>query len=228
VGADGEIVTLELPLPYLYRPADPAVPTPWLLVLMHGIGSNEQDLFGLAPEVPPPFHVLSLRAPNTIGPGSYAWFTFGVRPDGVRLIDEVQEAASREVAARAVEAAGQQLAVPPGRVVVGGFSQGGIMALTLLLTQPRLLRAGLVMHSRLLAEVLPMVAPAAELRGRSLWVSHGTGDQVIPLANAHDIRDRVEQWPIDLAYAEFPGAHEIRPAELAAAMDWLMDLTRAP
>src|SRR6478735_1735119 len=137
-------VTLELPLPYLYRRADPAVPTPWLLVLMHGIGSNEQDLFGLAPEVPPPFHVLSLRAPNTIGPGSYAWFTFGVRPDGVRLIDEVQEAASREVAARAVEAAGQQLAVPPGRVVVGGFSQGGIMALTLLLTQPRLLRAGLV------------------------------------------------------------------------------------
>src|SRR6478735_3443276 len=77
-------VTLELPLNHLYRPAEPtavdaAAGSPWLLVLMHGIGSNEQDLFSLGPHVPPPFHVLSLRAPNSLGPGSFAWFTFGVR-----------------------------------------------------------------------------------------------------------------------------------------------------
>src|SRR6478735_760699 len=124
-------VTLELPLPYLYRTADPAVSSPWLLVLMHGIGSNEQDLFGLAPSVPPQFHVLSLRAPNVLGPPSYAWFMFGVRPGG-------------------------------DRVVVGGCSQGGIMALTLLLTRPQLLQAALVMHSRRLPEVLPMVASPGE------------------------------------------------------------------
>src|SRR6478735_1884349 len=219
-------VTLELPLPYLYRRADPAVPTPWLLVLMHGIGSNEQDLFGLAPSVPPQFHVLSLRAPNVLGPASYAWFMFGVRPGGERAIDEVQEAASRELAELAVEAAGRQLAVPADRVVVGGFSQGGIMSLTLLLTRPQLLQAALVMHSRLLPEVLPMVASPGELRGRRLWVSHGTADTVIPLANARDIRERVAPWPIELSYAEFPGGHEIRPAELSAAVDWLRGLTQ--
>jgi phospholipase/carboxylesterase len=110
--------------------------------------------------------------------------------------------------------------------VVGGFSQGGIMSLSLLLTRPDLLHAAMVMHSRLLTEVLPMAAPPAELAGRRLWVSHGTGDQVIPLANAHDIRDRVTQWPLDLSYAEFPGGHEIRAAELSAAMAWLLGLTR--
>ncbi len=224
-------MTLELPLNHLYRPAEPtavdaAAGSPWLLVLMHGIGSNEQDLFSLGPHVPPPFHVLSLRAPNTLGPGSYAWFTFGVRPDGERVIDEVQEAASREVAARSIEAAGQQLAVPPDRVVVGGFSQGGIMALTLLLTRPHLMQAAMVMHGRLLREVLPLVAAPAELRGRRLWVSHGAGDAVIPVANAHDIRDRVAHWPVDLSYAEFPGGHEIRPAELSGAMAWLRGLTQ--
>ena len=219
-------VTLELPLPYLYRRADPAVSSPWLLVLMHGIGSNEQDLFGLAPSVPPRFHVLSLRAPNILGPASYAWFMFGVRPDGERAIDEIQEAASRELAAQAVEAAGRQLAVPADRVVVGGFSQGGIMALSLLLTQPQLLRAALVMHSRLLPEVLPLVASPGELRGRQLWVSHGTVDAVIDVASARDIRERVAEWPIQLSYAEFPGGHEIRPAELSAAVDWLRGLTQ--
>ena len=218
--------TAALSLTHLMQPPRRPSERPPLLLLLHGYGSNEQDLFSLAPSVPPQFHVLSLRAPNILGPASYAWFMFGVRPDGERAIDEVQEAASRELAAQAVEAAGRQLAVPAERVVVGGFSQGGIMALTLLLTQPQLLHAALVMHSRLLPEVRPLVASPEELRGQRLWVSHGTADAVIPLASARDIRERVAKWPIELSYAEFPGGHEIRPAELSAAMDWLRDLTQ--
>ncbi len=116
--------------------------------------------------------------------------------------------------------------MPADRLVVGGFSQGGIMSLSLLLTQPQLLQAALVMHSRLLPEVLPMVAQPGELRGRRLWVSHGTADTVIPLASARDIRERVAKWPIELSYAEFPGGHEIRPAELSAAVGWLRGLTQ--
>ena len=62
-------------LGFLERPAQPAAgQLPWLLVLMHGVGSNEQDLFGLAPYVPQQFHVISLRAPFAMGQGAYAWF----------------------------------------------------------------------------------------------------------------------------------------------------------
>ena len=218
---------LELPLFFLHRPAAAGVAEPWLLVLMHGVGSNEQDLFGLAPQVPPQFHVLSLRAPLALGPGSYAWFTFGVGPDGSRAIDAAQEAASRPLVAKAVHAAGAQLGVPPQRVVVGGFSQGGIMSLSLLLTRPELLHAAMVMHSRLLAEVLPLAAPPEQLRDRELWVSHGTQDAVIPLASAHHIRDTVASLPIALTYKEYPGGHELRPAELRDAMAWLQGLTEA-
>ena len=60
---------IDLPLLALERPAQPAPgQQPWLLVLMHGVGSNEQDLFGLASFVPPQFHVLSLRARFPWGP----------------------------------------------------------------------------------------------------------------------------------------------------------------
>ncbi|WP_332778435.1 alpha/beta hydrolase [Polaromonas sp.] len=213
-------MNLDLPLSFLQRPAAAATAQPWLLVLMHGIGSNEQDLFGLSSYVPPQFHVLSLRAPNVMGFGSYAWFEFGVTAQG-RVINEAQEAASRRLVAQTVEAAARQLGVPPERVVVGGFSQGGIMSLSLLLTQPQLMRAAMVLHSRLLPQVLPLVAPADQLRGKQLWVSHGLQDTVIPLASAHDIRDRASHLPLALSYAEFPGGHEIRPAELQAAMQWL-------
>ena len=54
---------LHLPFKFLAHGAKADVREPWLLVLMHGVGSNEQDLFGLARLMPPQFHVLSLRAP---------------------------------------------------------------------------------------------------------------------------------------------------------------------
>ena len=212
-------------LSLLYRPPAPGVSDPWLLVLMHGVGSNEEDLFGLADDVPPKFHVVSLRAPFVLGPGSHAWFEFSVAPDGSRRIDRIQEAASRDAIIRTLQAVAQQLQVPPERVVLGGFSQGGIMALSLLRTQPTLMRAAMVMHSRLLPEVDAQAAPPGALAGKSLWVSHGLQDGVIPLASAQAIRAHAATLPVALTYTEFPGAHEIRPAELQAAMAWLGALT---
>lgn len=213
---------LDLPLAYLHRDAEPpAGGPPWLLVLMHGVGSNEADLFGLAPHVPPQFHVLSLRAPNMLGPHSYAWFQFGVLPNGQRMIDEPQEAASRQLVAQAVQSAAGQLGIPASRVVVGGFSQGGIMSLSLLLTQPQLMQAAMVWHSRLLPQILPRLAAPEAFAGKQLWVSHGTEDGVIPVASARETRERVSGLPLRLSYAEFAGGHEIRPAELRGAMAWL-------
>ncbi|NMM82009.1 phospholipase [Acidovorax sp. SRB_14] len=219
---------IDLPLPFLRRPAAPGTPQPWLLVLMHGVGSNEQDLFGLAGHIPGRFHVLSLRAPYRMAPGAFAWFDFSVAPDGARSINEAQEAASRALLAQVLDSAQKQLGIPPERVVVGGFSQGGIMALSLLLTRPELLQAALVWHSRLLPQAVALGAPADALRGKQLWLSHGTQDNVIPLANAHAVRQHMELLPVAMTYREFPGAHEIRPAELAATVAWLEALPSTP
>ncbi len=216
---------LNIPLSYLHRPADPSTPTPWLLVLLHGVGSHERDLFDLCPYVPKAFHVLSVRAPHRVGPGAFAWFAFSVLPDGSRQIHETQEAESREQLAMVVESAARELDIPPERVVVGGFSQGGIMALTMLLTEPGRLRAAMVWHGRLLSEALDQAAAPEALQGKDLWVSHGIHDNVIPLASAEAVRQHVTGLPLKLTYAEFPGAHEIRPAELQQAMIWLVGLT---
>lgn len=216
---------LHLPLEYRYRPAQfqggTTAPQPWLLVLMHGVGSNADDLFGLAPYVPPAFHVLSLQGPWPMGLDAHAWFMFSVNPDGTRTIDASQEQRSRELVAQTVAAASAQLGVPAQRVLVGGFSQGGIMSLSMLLTQPELLAGVCVWHSRLLPEVLPAQAPAPRLQGRKAWISHGTVDQVIPLASAHAIRDHLQALPVQLHYQEYPCAHTIHPQELHESMQWL-------
>jgi phospholipase/carboxylesterase len=218
---------LDLPLTFLHRPANPAVRHPWLLALMHGVGSNEHDLFSLVPQIPEHFHVLSLRAPLRMGPGAFAWFDFSVDPQGGRSIDEAQEAHSRALLEQALPSAADQLGVAPGRVVAGGFSQGGIMALSLLLTRPELMHAALVWHSRLLPQIVPHIAPAEAFSGKHLWVSHGTHDNVIPLASAQAIRRQAQALgPLHLRYEEFAGAHEIRPAELAHTVAWLQELSQ--
>ena len=104
-----------------FRPAAPGTEPPWLLVLMHGVGSNEQDLMGIAPWVPARYHLLSLRAPHPMGPNAWAWFQFGVAADGSRVINTAQEKHSRALIEQAVSRAATQLGVPASRVVVGGF-----------------------------------------------------------------------------------------------------------
>ena len=215
---------LNLPLTYLHQPAVASAPRPWLLVLMHGVGSNEQDLFGLAPHIPGHFHVLSLRAPFRMAPGSHTWFDFSIDPNGERTINEAQEAQSRALVTQTIDAAALQLGIAHKHVVVGGFSQGGIMALSLLLTQPALMQAAMVWHSRLLPQALRLAAPADALLGKQLWLSHGTHDNVIPLAHALAIAQHMASLPVSVTYREFPGAHEIRPAELAATVAWLDSL----
>jgi phospholipase/carboxylesterase len=219
---------LTLPLTFMHRPAQPHVRHPWLLVLMHGVGSNEQDLFGLAPYVPENFHVLSLRAPFRMGPGAHAWFDFSIEPNGERTINEAQEVQSRAVLEQVLSQAAAQLGIAPDHVVVGGFSQGGIMALSMLLIRPELMRAAVVWHSRLLTQSIARTAAADAFKHKQLWVSHGVQDGVIPLASAQAIRRYVGGLPIHLTYGEYPGGHEINAKELSQSMDWLQRLTTTP
>ncbi|QNP49246.1 alpha/beta hydrolase [Diaphorobacter aerolatus] len=215
---------LDIPLNSLHRPAAVSDDQAWLLVLMHGVGSNEQDLFGLAPYVPEHFHVLSLRAPYRMGPNANAWFEFSVNGDGSRTINAPQESASRALLLQTIETAARQLRVPASRVIVGGFSQGGIMGLSVLLTRPQMVAGGMALHSRLLPEVVNQIAPASEFEGKALWVSQGLQDNVIPPDNGRFICEQVQNLPLKLTYREFEGAHELRPAELQAVVAWLAQL----
>ena len=213
---------MRLPLQFLHRPA--TGPDPSLLLLLHGIGSNEADMFELAPTLPSNVHVLSLRAPYKIEQGAYAWFGVQRTPDGQRRIDALQERESRFLVCDLAQSAARQLDVPTDRLIIGGFSQGGIMALSILLTYPLRLRGAMVLHGRLLPEVEAEVAPHGAFAGKALWVSHGNADRIMPLADAQAIRAIVSTLPLELAGAEFPGGHELLPAEWTQAVRWLGSL----
>jgi phospholipase/carboxylesterase len=108
------------------RPDNERPGTP-LLVLFHGYGADEADLFGLAAQLPADFTVASVRAPLSAGPG-YSWFP--LRTDLSYSLDAVTESAA-EVEAWLDGARGQH-----SSVTLLGFSQGMCMATTLLRHRP--------------------------------------------------------------------------------------------
>src|SRR5258707_1243339 len=87
--------TAALSLTHLFQqPRQSSDGPPPLLILLHGLGSNEHDLVGLAPYLDPRFQIVSARAPYTLTPGSYAWFELGWTATGI-TIDPRQAEQSR-------------------------------------------------------------------------------------------------------------------------------------
>ncbi len=218
------MLSIDSSLRFLERPASDAVARRWLLVMLHGMGGNERDAFALVDRVPDCFHVLCVRAPVVLGPDAFRWFDFTLNADGSRVIDQAQERAGRLQLATLVGQASAQLDVDADSVVLGGLNQGGIMALSLLLTRPELVRAAMVMHSRLLPEVLPLIAPPEALRGHQLWLSYTTSDEINPIHYAHQIRAAMAKLPVISRYVEFPGTSELGEAEAFEALEWLTTL----
>lgn len=196
---------------------------PPLLLLLHGVGRNEHDLFILAPALDPRFLVLSLRAPNMLTPGSYAWFTVTLDPltPGTNRINPEQAEASRQALLRFIPEAVAAYDTDPDRVYLMGFSQGAIMSASVALTHPSLVAGAVLMSGRILPEIEPLVAPADAMRGLPILVVHGTRDSVLPIAHGHASRDALSALPVALTYFEYDMPHTITDASLADIADWL-------
>src|SRR2546429_586190 len=96
--------------------------SPPLLLLLHGVGSNEYDLFGLAPYLDKRFLIISVRAPYTLGSDSFAWFEINFTPQGIIIQPEQAEASRNKLIAFLNEAV-TTYGANPRQVYLMGFSQ---------------------------------------------------------------------------------------------------------
>jgi phospholipase/carboxylesterase len=191
-----------------------------LLLLLHGVGSNERSMVSLAPAFDPRFEVLSVRSPLTLGPTSFAWFHVQFTSQGpVIAADEARE--GWELIARFVDEAVAAYDIDPTQVYVGGFSQGGIMSLAAVLTSPVRIAGAACMSGRLLPEVLPFAADAASLRDKPVLIVHGVEDTKLGIAFARDAREKLSTLGVALTYHEVPMGHEVTAESLGLVSAWL-------
>lgn len=205
-----------------------ATPPP-LLLLLHGIGSNEHDLFGLASYLDERFLIVSARAPVVMGAGAYGWFNIDFRPQG--MVADVEQARKSLKSLRAfLDELVEAYPVNERCVYLAGFSQGAMMSLALALTRPEKVMGGVVaMSGRFPSEVLELEAPPDEgaLAGLPLLVTHGLYDPVLPVEQGRASRERLEALPVKLTYREYPMGHEVSLDNLKDVSAWLTDSLNA-
>jgi phospholipase/carboxylesterase len=193
---------------------------PPLLLQLHGIGSNEQDLFGLNPPPDPRFLILSLRAPYTLAPGCYAWFAVDFTPQG-SIINYPQAEASRETLIAFIDEAVTAYAANPEQVYLMGFSQGAIMSASIALSRPDLIAGAALMSGRIPPEMYPTIATPAQLTGLPILVTHGTEDTILPINHGRASRDLLSSLPVALTYHEYQMDHGINRQNLNDVNAWL-------
>ena len=222
----------ELPLYYIAsrpRQEAPAGQRAPLLILLHGIGSHEQDLYGLAPYLDPRFYVVSLRAPLTLFPGSYAWFELNIDGAGPRIRPEQAEA-SRQLLVSYIDQAPAAFQADPEQLYLMGFSQGAMMSLAVALTRPELLAGVVAMSGRTMPELFDpstalggRLAPGEALVDFPLLVVHGRQDPVLPIQFGRESHDRLSTLPVDLTYKEYDMAHSVSEESLRDIIGWLAE-----
>ncbi len=193
-----------------------------LLVLHHGRGSDEHDLFGLADVLDPErrLHVVSPRAPLSI-PGwpGHHWY---VVPRVGYPDPETFRAAYRELSALHDEL-WELTGVGPDRTVLGGFSMGSVMSYALGLGPDRPAPAGVLAFSGFVPTVEGW---EPDLGGRSdtrVFIAHGRRDPVMDVQFARTAKEMLESGGLAVEYHESDAGHHIDPEHLPHAQRWLRD-----
>lgn len=193
---------------------------PPLLLLLHGVGSDEHDLFALAPYLDARFLVVSARAPVALDYGGYGWFRIDFTPRGM-VADVEQARESLGMLPGFVDELVETYGADAGRVYLLGFSQGAMMGLALTLTRPEIIAGLVAMSGRLPREAIEVEPDPEALKGKPVLVTHGLYDPVLPVENGRGIRDRLAALPVELTYREYPMQHEVSPESLRDVAGWL-------
>lgn len=207
-------------LHYLVRNSKIKSEKPPLLILLHGVGGNEQNMFSFSDALPDQYLVVAARGPLTLGPDSYAWFQVDFS-SGRPVINEHQAEQARKAILEFIADLKTELQFDDKKVYLAGFSQGGIMSYSVALTEPSKIKGIAVMSGRLLPEVKPFIADQNELKNLKVFISHGTQDHVLQFQYALDALEYLKSKNIDPEFHRYNEDHTLNNQMLKDLIHWL-------
>jgi len=214
----------QLSLDYLVREPKIKTDNPPLLILLHGYGSNEHDLFSFANELPAELLIISAKAPLTIMPNSYAWYTIHLDNSEGKFSDIPQALKSRETIAYFIDEIKERYAITEAsKTFLLGFSQGTILSYAVALNYPEKVQHVIALSGYINHELLPEVLDNSAYKNLDFFVSHGTVDQVLPLEWGQKAAPFLKSLNIDTIYHEYPVGHGVAPQNFYDLKNWIED-----
>ena len=215
---------INLSLEYLIRKPNISIENPPLLILLHGYGSNEQDLFSFAKELPEELLIISARAPLSMGFGSYAWYTIHFDASDASKFSDIPEAIkARDTIANFIDEILAHYKVDITNVFLLGFSQGTILSYAVALNYPEKVQHVIALSGYINPELIPNYLDKENYRNLDFYISHGTVDQVLPIEWAQKAPPFLDSLTIPNKYEEFPVGHGIAPQNFQNFTNWIKE-----
>jgi len=207
-------------LSHITRPSSLSKNAP-LLIMLHGYGSDENDLFSFASELPEELFIISAKAPYPLQPFGNAWYAIHFDAPQGKWSDNEQALESRDLIAKFIDEVCENYPVDASNVTLLGFSQGTILSFATALTYPSKIKNVVALSGYINHEIIPKELNKKDFEHLNIYNSHGSLDQVIPVDWARQNAPFLKQLNINYKYNEFPVGHGVAPQNFYEFKTWL-------
>jgi len=189
------------------------------LVVLHGTGGDENDLIGIGQAVAPGAAILSPRG-NVLENGAPRFF----RRLAEGVFDPKEVRSRAEELARFIRAATITYRLDPARVYGLGYSNGANIASTVMLVEPGILRASVLLRPMLVYQP----PEKSDLSGSSVFISAGRMDPIVPAESVETLVSLLESAHAGVTLKWQLAGHSLVPSEVREVADWLALQRAAP
>jgi len=198
-------------------------PSP-LLLMVHGYGSNEQDLFSFSRAIPEKFTIVSIRGDIEIQYNGFAWYNITIDFNGKKSYDINKAIESRDNIIKVIEICKKIYNIDPNNVNLMGFSQGSMLVNAVALTYPEQIR-NVISLSGAFDKNIINISNTSSLEGLSFYISHGLNDEILPFNLSKKSIEILSENNIDHVFEEYPIGHGVSPENFKSMLSWLIKKT---
>ena len=197
---------------------------PPLLVMLHGYGSDENDLFSFAELLNDRFLVVSARAPRNLPWGGYAWYDIDFTNSAARFGNPDQAKDSMAMILDLIKDVQDKYHTDVTKTVLLGFSQGAILSYGLSVNHPGLFSRVLAMSGYVFEDIMPDAFNTEKTKHLDYFATHGTADEVIPIEWARNASKWLKKHGLTHVFNEYPGmGHGINEQCFRDMLHWISE-----
>lgn len=205
---------------YIVREPENITTSTPTLFLLHGYGSNEQDLFSFTPDLPKDWLIVSFRAPLNSQFNGYAWYDIDFL-NSEKFINVSQATDSLNLILKSINEIREKYGITEGKSHLCGFSQGGVLSYALALSQPLLFNKVACLSTYPEDKILNQITKEKKkLEHLRFFISHGTEDAVIPLEMGRKAADLLYDLSCYFTFREYMSGHGVNQKNYIDLMEF--------